>query len=608
MIEVCQTHSIDLLIPGTDDEAHIISRQIKKFETVGVRVIVAEEAIFNVIRDKEKMSNELNKITDIFVKSYSRAGFRDALKKGEVYYPVIAKPRSGFASRNIEIINSEEDIVKITDNHIVQEIAVPHKNDPERDFYEAQLRKNINPQVAELSIQIVANQQGEIIGRMMSYNKLNNGVPIEIIPFENEYIWREVENLYPELKKLGIKGPLNLQGRLTDKGLKLFEMNARFTGITGLRALMGFNEVEACIKEWLEIRPNINNIQVNRRRFGIRQTTDKSIMLSRNRRVQDSYQRINSNTLYTKPRLLITGATGYLGRNLIDSLYLKDGSFEIWALIRDKKKAESLLPPEVKFFDKEDLLNGTLSMGNVDMILHAAFSRPHHSEKDIADSLAFTAELFRIAIFNQVPDIVNISSQSIYGTTSIPPWTEETAISPETVYGSAKYGAELLLGNLARFHKHIHYTSLRLGALTGGAKGLVEIDVLSKLVKKAMNTDTIRLTGGKQMIERLDIRDAVNGIIELMKSPSSNWKPVYNLGASHPIQLIDLTKLVVEVVSKEMNISKSLIEIEHKKSNQHFGLNSQSFYSDFNWKPQHSLTSSISSLINYFKTIYPDNQ
>jgi nucleoside-diphosphate-sugar epimerase len=362
--------------------------------------------------------------------------------------------------------------------------------------------------------------------------------------------------------------------------------------------------VEACIKEWLEIKSDSNNLQVNRRRFGIRQTTDKSITLDRNKRVQNSYQLINGKSLYDKPRLLITGATGYLGRNLIDDLQLKNESFEIWALIRDKKNAEKLLPAGVKLFDKEDLLNGTLSMGNVDTILHGGFARPYHSEKDIADSLAFSAELFRIAVFNQVPNIVNISSQSVYGATSIPPWTEGMAISPDTVYGGAKYAAELLLRNLARFHNHIHYTSLRLGTLAGGTKGLVDIDVLSKLVKKAMKTDTIRITGGMQMIARLDIRDAVNGIIELMKTPSSNWQPVYNLGATRPIQLIDLAKLVVEVVSKEMNIDRSLIEIDYQEINQPFGLDSRSFYEDFNWKPQYSITDSIISLLNYFKATY----
>ena len=57
-------------------------------------------------------------------------------------------------------------------------------------------------------------------------------------------------------------------------------MNARFTGITGLRAYMGFNEVEYCIKEWLGLPMQNDPLVLNYNHFGIRQTADKSISLA----------------------------------------------------------------------------------------------------------------------------------------------------------------------------------------------------------------------------------------------------------------------------------------------------------------------------------------
>src|SRR5690606_25191477 len=151
--------------------------------------------------------------------------------------------------------------------------------DPNYQFYTDQIAKNNNPQVSEISIQVVLGVNGELLGKMASFNKLNNGVPIEIVPYEDEQVWEIVDKLLPVFKQKGFVGPLNIQGRLTKKGLKLFEMNPRFTGITGLRALMGFNEVEACIKSWLGIDTNNNLLKINDNRFGIRQTTDKSISL-----------------------------------------------------------------------------------------------------------------------------------------------------------------------------------------------------------------------------------------------------------------------------------------------------------------------------------------
>ena len=82
-----------------------------------------------------------------------------------------------------------------------------------------------NEQVSEISIQIVADFHGEVIGTMISQNKLKNGIPIEIFPLKNESIEHEINKLLPFLKRLGLKGPINFQGRLTDDGLKLFEIN-----------------------------------------------------------------------------------------------------------------------------------------------------------------------------------------------------------------------------------------------------------------------------------------------------------------------------------------------------------------------------------------------
>lgn len=252
LIKKCKKHNVDIIIPGLDDEALILSENISALEAEGLKVIVSREELIKLTRDKEKMCEELTSIANIFVQNYRIQDIRRLIHNGKIQFPLIAKPRGGFASKGIEILLDENDLMRVTEDHIVQELAVPLKGDPFRELYLEQISKRINPQLSEISIQVVTDKNGELMGRMASYNKLNNGVPIEIIPYENEYVWSEVDKLLPALRRLGHRGPLNIQGRLTDNGFKVFEMNARFTGITGLRALMGFNEVECCIKNWIQ--------------------------------------------------------------------------------------------------------------------------------------------------------------------------------------------------------------------------------------------------------------------------------------------------------------------------------------------------------------------
>ena len=53
----------------------------------------------------------------------------------------------------------------------------------------------------------------------------------------------------------GLVGPCNFQCKLTDHGPVFFEINPRFTGITAVRAAMGFNEVDAVLRRALLHEP-----------------------------------------------------------------------------------------------------------------------------------------------------------------------------------------------------------------------------------------------------------------------------------------------------------------------------------------------------------------
>ena len=52
-------------------------------------------------------------------------------------------------------------------------------------------------------------------------------------------------------KKFGARGPINIQCRLVDGIVSVFEINPRFSGTTSLRALVGYNEPEFFIKKYL---------------------------------------------------------------------------------------------------------------------------------------------------------------------------------------------------------------------------------------------------------------------------------------------------------------------------------------------------------------------
>lgn len=600
LIEVCLRNEIDLLIPGLDDEVMVLANNEDKLREAGIKVILADKQLVTICREKERMEEELSKVADVFVRTYNRVSLHDDIKSGKVKLPLIAKPRGGFASRGIKVLLNLDDLNEITDDHIIQELAMPARNDPNYNYYIGQINKKQNTQVAEVSIQVVYSPDGNLMGRMFSYNKLNNGVPIEIVPYENQYVWEIVDKLTPELLRMGLRGPLNIQGRITDNGLKLFEMNPRFTGITGLRALMGFNEVEACVKEWLGIDKGMNNLHLNYKRFGTRQVTDKSIPVERNPEVAAIFKKLNGDNISDRKTVLITGACGYLGHRLITNL-VTDNTFNIWAFDLDKKKTEDLFRDKTEaVYDYDDYLKGRIHMGNIDLLVHLGFTRPHGTNEAIADSLRFTNELFARATTNNVPAIINISSQSVYGQESPTPWTETSPTSPDSAYAQAKYSTELLLYSLGRTNNVLKYTSLRLGTLAGPSPGMTEVDLLSKLARNAYDSSDINIIHGMQMIQRFDIRDAVDAIIALMKTNTEKWKPVYNLSSGEVLRLIEIAERIIKLAAEYNGGKFSRIQVEEKEIRMIYNMDSSLFYEDMNWTPRYTIDDTIKSLVEFF--------
>ncbi len=592
LIEKYHELELDLYIPGLDDETLILAQNHKKLLDNSINAMYPDEPIISLSRDKERMSIELNKIVDVFVKSYDKSTIYEDVASGKVKLPFIAKPRGGFASKGIEIINTSADLKNINEGHIIQELAIPHDKDPSRSFYLEQIKKNRNPQISEVSIQIVLDRKGKLMGKMASFNKLRDGIPIEILPYDDEHVWEIVEKLMPEFLKFGLRGPMNIQGRITNNGLKVFELNPRFTGITGLRALMGFNEVEACVKEWLDIDKGKNELKINSSKFGTRQTANKAIPISYNNQITSLSYQLGQSPKRDKEIIFITGARGFLGSNLIRALNTTS-KFEIWGYSREKANLEESKLKLSKVFDYDDFLKGNIHWGNIDTVLHLGFARPQKSNKEIAESIGFTEQLFTRAAQNFVPKIINISSQSVYGLENQTIWTEEAPPAPETVYAQAKLASEILLKGASSHNNKLYYTSIRLGTLVGnGQSG----DVVSKLINDAKTNHELNIFGGDQQLQRFHINDAISGLIKLLESDASSWKTIYNLGNDEQLSINAFADLIKKQVEQQLDTTVMINQVNNN-TYPSFYLDSSLFREQFDWQPSYSFTKMIDELV-----------
>ncbi len=288
--------------------------------------------------------------------------------------------------------------------------------------------------------------------------------------------------------------------------------------------------------------------------------------------------------------ILITGATGFLATELINQL--QHTNYNVFALSSSKEKVIAKFGQKVETYNLDEWENGVLPLETMDVVIHCAFARAYKGGQEIAKSLLFTEKLFSRVIESKVSALINISSQEVYG--KIPPiWREELEVAPNTIYGTAKYYSELLAISLSE-NKSTHVTSIRLAGLLSA---YTESRMVNKFVDNAFSNQPLRIVDGKLTFSQLDVRDAVSGIIELLKVDFQNWRPIYNLGftQSYSIQEIaDVVKEVARSYNRDVEILK-----EPSDTNIEIKLDSSVFYTQTGWKPKYEMKSIVESIFEY---------
>ena len=598
----CKADRIDILIPGLDDELLLLARNIDLFSDSGTLVVVSSERIVLLCRNKVSTENELASISNAIVRSYTKSSLMRAAHNGQVNFPLIVKPSSGAASRGVFIIHEEAEISKVDDSHVIQEIALPRKLDPNREKILLALQRNALLQLSEFSAQVVIGRNAREIGRFLSCNGLKNGVPVEIVPLYSPEIWAAIDGMLPYFLQHGHIGPINFQGRLTDEGPRIFEINARFTGISGLRALSGFNEVEALISDLTSNESDKKNyIQQNMRKIGFRQVADRVLDFEYTQSLTSAVES-SGGGIQARPGkcVLVTGGNSYLGRAVLASLLQNSAVDTVFAMVRDPTRfsdgREPALPENVEIVDAKTLYVGG-PLGRIDVICHLASGRPYHNEVELADALRFSQMLTTYAIQNQIPVFINASSQAVYGTKRSPKWCEELPPAPETAFAQAKLAVELMVESIPLLNAGSKSISLRLAQLIGPSPVLDNDRIVHKFIKAVLAGDNMKVLGGEQKLDFLDHRDAAALISYLVSTSLDQCPSVLNVTSKTPVSVLELAQCVAKV-SAVFGLPEPVVEVDPDYTFPDFAMDGSKAFEITGWMQTVTLEKSIFDIFN----------
>jgi carbamoylphosphate synthase large subunit len=248
LARVAADYGVHALIPGTDTEIPVIARRQDSFRTAGCIPIVSASAIVDVVRDKLACDAWFSAAGIPYARTVSGPRFLE--DRAGLQFPVIVKPRHGSGSVGAHVLSDPAHAARtwVGADDVVQEYLLPRSWSLTKALPDDLIKGSRLRQEDEISMQGLVDPHGELIGIFASINDLRDGVPMRVRPTRDAEIMRFARRALEALARAGHVGPCNLQGRITDQGLMLYEANARCTGITAVRAAMGWNECEAALR------------------------------------------------------------------------------------------------------------------------------------------------------------------------------------------------------------------------------------------------------------------------------------------------------------------------------------------------------------------------
>ena len=259
--------------------------------------------------------------------------------------------------------------------------------------------------------------------------------------------------------------------------------------------------------------------------------------------------------LVSKKRILVTGATGFIGNHLINHL-VSCKKFEIIATSRDVEKARGCKWfHEVKYLEcdinssKESDLYAFF--GKPDKVIHLAWDGlPNyndliHIEKNLTNNYLFIKNLVQ----NGLKDITITGTCFEYGLQD-GCLSEECFTIPSTTYGLAKDSLRKFLEKL-QMHIHFRLKWVRLFYVYG--KGQPKKSLLGQLETAISNHEkTFNMSKGEQLRDFMHVSDVAKEIIKI--SLQNKIEGIYNCASGKPISV----KAFVEDYIKKNNASISL--------------------------------------------------
>jgi len=280
-------------------------------------------------------------------------------------------------------------------------------------------------------------------------------------------------------------------------------------------------------------------------------------------------------------KVLVTGATGFIGQHLVDRL-VADGYG-----VRSVSRALN-----VDCTDANSVMR--YCNGKYDYIMHLAANIPKglglSGNETIIDNAAMAYNIMELAAKNRA-GVVYASTTAVYGTPGELPVKEDALLNCESFYALGKRLGELICLQYA-YEYSLPVAVLRISAPYG--MGMSSKAVIAKFVRHALAGNDLVLFGtGERSQDFTYVKDIVNAFVLAMENKA---KGIYNIGTGVTTAMRKLAELVAELIGRNLNIISSP-GIEDLQEHYRMAVSIDAAKKAFGYEPQYDLRCGLEEYI-----------